>query len=265
MTLSEALLEDQLNRLNNISKWGNRAKGFAKFAAPAILEEALSRAYGVEDSGIGTSIARRIGANPDGLAVNLANLAGAFYLPTSLLGVVDAIDYKNQSQGKYDNAYNREIMQNVSDLDRAYEQEKLLYQDNPQLMQTFTDDYNNKKNLLLSKIDQNTPYQQHQQYVKELTGAMGTVVQAIAENSAPTEDFILSNDTQKGLASISKNNPKKVLYKDIDLNSELSRQILASNDYKRSYQDYADKNLSEEQKQIRAIADVMAYNNIHNA
>lgn len=263
---SDVKLGQGLDRLNNLSKWVNRAKGLAKLTGQGLADVVLEKALNLPENavhGTGSRLAQLVGADPEGIPANLGNLASYFFTPTMVFNALDAIyakDQINQANGLYDNAHNREVMQNISDLDRHYEQEKLLYKDNPQLMQVFTDDYNNKRNLLTNQIDRNSPFQQ---YSRNVANAMGDVVQAIAENSAPTNDFILSN---KGLASLADNKSKRVFYKDVDLGSELSRQILAGNDYKRSYQDYADrKDLSEKEKQTRAVADVIAYNNMKNA
>lgn len=180
----------------------------------------------------------------------LGNVAAPFLYP------VLKEQYDQIQQGERDTALNIESEIEFKRAKQKFMQDLKLAGDDPNRVLLAKHMFNNKVNRILPNFDPNTKYQQLKRAKQQQQPA-----KAVEEN---TEESIAQAPT--GLAKIVQQKPasnksNRIRYSDVDLNSEQSRQIINSADMKRSMQDYANRSdLSDEEKQIRAIADVMAYN-----
>lgn len=218
-----------------------------------IANTAIGKALGIEDAdyGVVPRIANTLGLEQDNIPLSILDIASYLHPATATLNLIDGVkvaDEQNRQKGYYDSAENRDITQRLKTLKEHYDRNMDLYKDNPKIQKTFTDKYNKDKSALESIIDYNTPYQQKINVVN-------------TDNTAKTLADISEDVVSDLPKSVDKKN-NKVFYKDIDLNSDAVRQIFGTSDMKRSLADYANRaDLSQEEKERRAIADVIAWRN----
>lgn len=176
--------------------------------------------------------------------------------------------YDQIQSGERDTAGNIQAEIEFARAKEKYDREIKAAKGDPNRIMLAKYNFDKRIKSFIGDYDPNTKFQQLRREEKALEQKEVAKNQQQEQPAKTTEENKKENVVQAptGLAKIVQqepvsNNPKRIRYSDIDLNSEQSRQIINSADMKRSIQDYINRSdLSDDEKQQRAVADVIAYN-----